>query len=111
MWQEVYLDFLTAFVGFNVILNVINHAERIICCISWKKTIPRSKIAKLYWRHVEKLYGVPKMIYLDKDVVLLVCFVVTIGFGDRFNVIRCQVKSLPLLYHEQKTPSKSISET
>lgn len=72
-WREVSLDFVTdlpeSATGDNAILNVIDRATRMVHCIPCKKTITAAQTAKLYWRHVGKLHGVPKILYSDRGSV------------------------------------------
>ena len=72
-WKEISLDFVTdlpvSFTGDNAILNVIDRATRMVHCIPCKKTITGAQTAKIYWRHVGKLHGVPCVIYSDRGSV------------------------------------------
>ena len=72
-WREVSLDFVTdlpvADNGDNAVLNIIDRAPRMVHCLPCRTTITAAQIAKLYWRHVGKLHGIPSLIYLDRGSV------------------------------------------
>ena len=69
-WQQVIIDFITDLLetssGVDYIMIVIDKATRIAHVIPCSKTVTVAETARLYWRYVAKLHGIPRCIYTDR---------------------------------------------
>ena len=69
-WQQVCIDFITDLpetsTGVNSIMILIVKATRMTHVIPCSKTITAAETARLYWRYVAKLHGIPRCIYTDR---------------------------------------------
>ena len=69
-WQEVSIDFITDLIatssGVDSIMTVIHKAKRMTHIVPSSKTVTEAEIARLYWRYVAKLHGIPKCTYAHR---------------------------------------------
>ena len=69
-WQQVSIDFITNLPetssGVDSIMTAIDKATRMTHVIPCSKTVTAAETARLYWRYVAKLYGIPRCIYTDR---------------------------------------------
>ena len=52
--------------GVNAIMVVVDKATRMTHIIPCNKTVTAAETARLYWRYVAKLHGIPRCIYTDR---------------------------------------------
>ena len=72
LWQDVSMDFMLGlphtFRKHDSILVVVDRFSRLAHFLPCSKISNASKIAKLYFDKIVKLYGLPKTIVSDRDV-------------------------------------------
>ena len=77
-WQDVSMDFVLGlphtFRKHDFILVVVDRFSKMAHFLSCSKTSDTSKIAKLYFDKIFKLYGPPKTIVFDRDVCFMSYF-------------------------------------
>ncbi len=98
-WQEISLDFITdlpeSSIGDNSILTVIDKATRMTHLIPCKKSITAAETAKLFWRHIGKLHGVPRVLYSDRGPQFIAQF-----WRELWGILGTQLK-FSSSYHPQ----------
>ena len=69
-WQDVNIDFINNLPrsrnSEDSIMVVVDHATKMVQLIPCRKTITTAGAARLYWRNIVKLHGVPKAIHSDR---------------------------------------------
>ena len=69
-WDHVALDFITGLPeedGMNTICTVVDKATKMCHFIPCTDKITAKETAKLYWQHVGRLHGIPRVIISDRD--------------------------------------------
>ena len=65
-WQQVSINFITDLLetssGVDSIMTLTDKATRMTHTILCDEAIIAAKIARLYWRYVAKLHGIPRCI-------------------------------------------------
>ena len=68
-WQQVSINFITDLLEtssrVDSIMTVIDKATKMTHIILCNEAVIAAKIARLYWRYVAKLHGIPRYIYTD----------------------------------------------
>ena len=72
--MDFVLDFPRTFRKHDSILVVVDHFSKMAHLLPYSKTSDTSKIAKLYFDEIVKLYGLPKTIVSDRHVRLMSYF-------------------------------------
>ena len=69
-WQDVSIDFITDLPttknGEDSIMVVVDRASKMVHLVPCRKTITAGDAAKLYWKNIVKLHGVPRAIHSDR---------------------------------------------
>ena len=69
-WDHVAIDFITGLPeenGMNTICIVVDKATKMCHFIPCTDKIIAKETAKLYWQHVGRLHGIPRVIISDRD--------------------------------------------
>ena len=69
-WDHVAIDFITGLPeenGMNTICTVVDKATKMCHFIPCTDKITAKETAKLYWQHVGRLHGIPRVIISDRD--------------------------------------------
>ena len=70
-WEHVVIDFVVGLPvqdGCDSIFTVVDKATKMCHFIPCSERISAKQIAHLYWAHVGRLHGIPKVLISDRDV-------------------------------------------
>ena len=76
-WEEVSMDFITRLPkskGHNVIKVVVHHLTKYAYFISLSHPFTTSIVGKSFLENIQKLHGIPKVIFSDHDLIFTITF-------------------------------------